>query len=265
MSGALSVRQQSSADRETARLDLADLYLYAMRVGMHLLARGRLKRALRYLVQPVPYWRGLEYRLVWDAARFTPGDRILDIGSPKLLALYLAEKVGAEVHATDIDAYFVNEYTLLRRARGLSEQNLAFDVQDGRALTYAAASFTKVYAVSVLEHIPDEGDSDCVREIGRVLRPGGTCLVTVPFWPVSRDEYKEPDAFYWAGSSKTRADGRVFFQRRYSEELDGNPEGWRPALEAARKGDVTLLFGAKDVDHNNAVALKSHLERRLAR
>jgi len=66
----------------------------------------------------------------------------------------------------------------------------------------------------------------------------------------------------WFGHDPDRWDE---FQRRYSEELDGNPEGWRPALEAARKGDVTLLFGAKDVDHNNAVALKSHLERRLAR
>jgi uncharacterized protein YeaO (DUF488 family) len=55
------------------------------------------------------------------------------------------------------------------------------------------------------------------------------------------------------------------FQRRYFEELDRNPDGWRPALEAAKKGDVTLLFGAKDVEHNNAVALKTYLERRLAR
>lgn len=54
------------------------------------------------------------------------------------------------------------------------------------------------------------------------------------------------------------------FQRRYSSELKGNPDGWRPIAEAATQGDVTLLFGAKDVERNNAVALKAFLETRLS-
>ncbi len=53
------------------------------------------------------------------------------------------------------------------------------------------------------------------------------------------------------------------FQRRYFAELDQKPETWRPLLEAARKGEVTLLFSARDQQHNNAVALKSYLEKRL--
>ena len=36
-------------------------------------------------------------------------------------------------------------------------------------------------------------------------------------------------------------------------------------VERARAGRVTLVFGAKDTEHNNAVALKEHLERRLKR
>jgi len=51
------------------------------------------------------------------------------------------------------------------------------------------------------------------------------------------------------------------FQRRYFAELQRNPEAWRPILEAARKGTVTLLFGARDSQHNNGVALKSFLEK----
>ncbi len=53
------------------------------------------------------------------------------------------------------------------------------------------------------------------------------------------------------------------FQRRYFEELDRKPEAWRPLLEAARSGTVTLLFAAKDTAHNNAVALKSYLDAKL--
>ena len=49
------------------------------------------------------------------------------------------------------------------------------------------------------------------------------------------------------------------FQRRYFAELDGEPEAWQPLLRAAQAGDVTLLFSAKDAEHNNAVALKAYL------
>jgi len=50
------------------------------------------------------------------------------------------------------------------------------------------------------------------------------------------------------------------FQRRYRAELDQHPEAWQPILDAANKGDVTLLFSSHDAVHNNAVALKDYLE-----
>ena len=55
------------------------------------------------------------------------------------------------------------------------------------------------------------------------------------------------------------------FQRRYFAELTAKPAAWRPLLEAARRGNLSLLFSARDAEHNNAVALKSFLERRLRR
>lgn len=53
------------------------------------------------------------------------------------------------------------------------------------------------------------------------------------------------------------------FQRRYFAELEAKPEVWRPLLEAARTGTITLLFSARDEQHNNAVALKAFLEQFL--
>lgn len=53
------------------------------------------------------------------------------------------------------------------------------------------------------------------------------------------------------------------FRRRYFAELEAHPEAWRPLLEAARAGNVTLLFSARDVAHNNAVALRDFLEAKL--
>lgn len=53
------------------------------------------------------------------------------------------------------------------------------------------------------------------------------------------------------------------FQRRYRKELDVHPAAWQPLLEAARKGNVTLLYSAHDIEHNNAVALKVYLDAKL--
>ncbi len=53
------------------------------------------------------------------------------------------------------------------------------------------------------------------------------------------------------------------FRRRYTAELDANAEAWKPVLEAARRGGVTLVFSAHDTEHNNAVVLKEYLEARL--
>lgn len=54
------------------------------------------------------------------------------------------------------------------------------------------------------------------------------------------------------------------FQRQYFAELDNHPEAWRPLLEAARRGNLTLLYSARDIEHNSAVALKRYLEARLS-
>lgn len=53
------------------------------------------------------------------------------------------------------------------------------------------------------------------------------------------------------------------FQRRYRAELSNNPASWRPILEAARSGNVTLLYSSHDLEHNNAVALKGFLIQSL--
>ncbi len=53
------------------------------------------------------------------------------------------------------------------------------------------------------------------------------------------------------------------FRKRYQKELDAKPESWQPLAEAARKGPLTLVYGARDSEHNNAVALKEYLENKL--
>lgn len=53
------------------------------------------------------------------------------------------------------------------------------------------------------------------------------------------------------------------FCRRYFIELDNKPEVWRSIFEMARDRDVTLLFSSRELELNNAAALKSYLEKQL--
>jgi uncharacterized protein YeaO (DUF488 family) len=53
------------------------------------------------------------------------------------------------------------------------------------------------------------------------------------------------------------------FQKRYLAELRANPEGWKPILEAARRSPVTLLYAARDTEHNSALLLQRFLSAKL--
>ena len=63
---------------------------------------------------------------------------------------------------------------------------------------------------------------------------------------------------------KNRAEWKEFC-RRYGKELESDPASWAELLKAARDGTVTLLYSSLDVDHNNAVALKAFLEKKLSK
>jgi len=58
------------------------------------------------------------------------------------------------------------------------------------------------------------------------------------------------------------------FRDHYFAELDRSPDAAdavRALAERARRGRVTLVFGARHPEHNNAVALRDYLRRRGAR
>ena len=65
----------------------------------------------------------------------------------------------------------------------------------------------------------------------------------------------------WFGHDPAKWDE---FQRRYIAELQSEPGAWQPLLDAAGNGTLTLVYGAKDTEHNDAVVLKAFLEKRLA-
>jgi uncharacterized protein YeaO (DUF488 family) len=52
------------------------------------------------------------------------------------------------------------------------------------------------------------------------------------------------------------------FERRYWKELAGKAEAIEWLRSKARRGTVTLVYAARDEEHNGAAALKAFIERR---
>ena len=64
----------------------------------------------------------------------------------------------------------------------------------------------------------------------------------------------------WFGHDPALWDG---FRHRYASELDQLAEYWQPLAQRAARHQLTLLYGAHDEEHNNAVAMKAYLENWL--
>ena len=62
----------------------------------------------------------------------------------------------------------------------------------------------------------------------------------------------------WFGHDPARFDE---FRRRYLDELAGREEKLRELRERGREGTLTLVYGARDSEHNDAVVLAELLRR----
>ncbi len=51
------------------------------------------------------------------------------------------------------------------------------------------------------------------------------------------------------------------FKKRYYAELQKNSEVVSKLVELLKNGKVTIVYGAKDEEHNDAVVLKEYLEK----
>lgn len=65
----------------------------------------------------------------------------------------------------------------------------------------------------------------------------------------------------WFGHDPERWKG---FQERYFAELEENQDAVHALVKHAREGRVTLVYSARDRDHNQAVALRSYVRARAA-
>lgn len=125
------------------------------------------------------------------------GEKLLDLGCGGGRHAFGALRLGAQVVALDAGADEVSQVRAtvgaMMEAGEVDATDEAGAVQgDALKLPFADASFDRVIAAEVLEHIPS--DDEAMSELARVLRPGGTMAVTVPRFA--------PEAVNWALSSE---------------------------------------------------------------
>ncbi|MBN2098741.1 MAG: methyltransferase domain-containing protein [Dehalococcoidia bacterium] len=96
-----------------------------------------------------------------------PAERLLDIGCG--FGCYHLDEIAKEVVGVDIS----REYLHLA-----SHNGLAAIQSSAESLAFRDGVFDAVTCIETIEHIPD--DEKAIREIWRVLRPGGTLAITGP-------------------------------------------------------------------------------------
>lgn len=102
-----------------------------------------------------------------------PGDRVLDVGSSAGAITHFLSTLGCATVGVDASELAVE------RARQRYPE-LRFEVADAAALPFADASFDKVVAADVTEHLDDATLPGMLRECARVLAPGGTLSIHTP-------------------------------------------------------------------------------------
>ncbi len=121
---------------------------------------------------------------------------------------------------------------------------------DALALPFDSRAFDIVICSEVLEHIPDHRRA--VREIVRVLKPGGTLVVSVPrwlpekiCWILSREYHQANQGhvrIYRTGTLRAMLEncGIVFFDRHWAHSLHA-PYWWLKCLLGPNRSDAAAV------------------------
>jgi SAM-dependent methyltransferase len=189
--------------------DAVSVYLSALRIGLVTLLRGRWVEGAKQLIAPVGYWRMWPNAVILSEYRSKAPKRILDVSSPKLPSLILGRH--AEVWATDLDdPQLMSRWKTMADALGLRSYHARYE--NACWLSFPDASFDLVYSISVIEHIPEGGDNQALAEFARVVRPGGTVIVEVPY-----RRQRQEISHHYDSKGAPLAEPR-FYERYYDRE-----------------------------------------------
>lgn len=108
------------------------------------------------------------------AARPRPDDHILDVGcGTGYLTRILSPVVTPAGHVTGLDP----SSAMIEHATGRAPANCTYVVGEGQSLPFPDGSFDLVTSSLAIHHMPAEARPEALRQMFRVLRPGGRLLI----------------------------------------------------------------------------------------
>lgn len=113
---------------------------------------------------------------VLGLAHLSPGERVLDVGcGTGSLAILAKIRVGANGAVCGVDA---SPEMIRRAATKARKAGVEITLKNGlvESLPFPDAHFDAVLSTMMLHHLPGKLRGECVREIRRVLKPGGRVL-----------------------------------------------------------------------------------------
>lgn len=135
---------------------------------------------------PQRFWHEEKFREVIDSIPQDSGV-VLDIGCAAGSLTYLAASLRPNLHITGVDVSsaqidFANS-TIAPMAKNATFLSISPD-----RLPFPDSSFQAVTCVELIEHLNNSENARLMVEVFRVLRPGGTWIVTTPnyhsLWPL---------------------------------------------------------------------------------
>ncbi len=188
-----------------------DFAAFGRSLGLRALALAD-QSALELLVTPVSIVRYWEFPFVLRHLPQRPG-RCLDISSPRLFSFYVASRrQPSTVRMLNPDH---RDADLTRRlASRFGFRTVVVEPLPVSAIEGLDQRYDSIWSISVIEHIPEHGDTEAMQLMYSALAPGGTLIVTVPVDRHAWDEYR-PDDVYGLGVAP--GPNGTFFQRWYDE------------------------------------------------
>lgn len=102
---------------------------------------------------------------------------------------------------------------------------------------------------------PDDG----LRVLADRLWPRGVSKSDAAIDIHAKQLAPSPDLRRWFGHDPERFEE---FRQRYLEELEARDDAARELLRNGQAGRITLLYAARDTEHNHAVVLRDYLRER---